>query len=499
MADQRLLLAQSIFPRLNCSQYLTSADYRDSIQHLAVALAVGGFVLFDGDVECVERVTTELQQLVGGSLLFAADCEDGVTMRFAGGTEFPSMMALGSSEDVAATYSVARSIAREMRSLGIFWNFAPVADVNTNPDNPIINIRSFGSTPERVADHVHAYIRGMQDGGVVATAKHFPGHGDTAVDSHLAIPVVNADRKRLDAVELFPFREAIRQGVKSVMVSHVALPAIDEDLRPATLSSAIVTGLLRNEMGFEGVVVTDAMDMHAIANEYTSGVAAVTAYHAGCDVIEIPADPIEAFNALVHQAETKKIKTRRLKDTAGRIASLKKWTTSFGDETLPSASVRRGHEVIAMEAARRAIQVTGRMRTLIPPLMVLAVTDTEENPKPSEWFNYFSAWYPGEASGVIVTPELSDEDRVQILAGIDRAGSVLLALFVKPRGFSGNVGLSEDQLLVVEHGLARPVIVANFGNPYLLREAEPNVRIDTFSASSASLAASIEALSRAVK
>jgi hypothetical protein len=160
---------------------------------------------------------------------------------------------------------------------------------------------------------------------------------------------------------------------------------------------------------------------------------------------------------------------------------------------------RRGHDVIALEAARRSIQVAGRMRKFYPPLVVLAFVDTPDNPKAEEWFTYFSSWYPGEASGVIITPTVEEEDRAEILSSINAAGSIIAAFFVKPRGFAGTVGLSEAQQAIIDHALGKPIAIASFGNPYLLQETEPNIRIDTFSASSASLAASIEALSRVVK
>jgi beta-glucosidase-like glycosyl hydrolase len=500
MPDQRQLLAQSIFPRLNCNQYLRTAEYRDEIHRLVESESVGGFVLFDGDGETVRETTQALQALSGNKLLFAADCEDGITMRFAGGTEFPSMMALGSANDVAATYSVARSIAREMRTLGIGWNFAPVADINTNPDNPIINIRSFGETPQLVSDHVHAYLRGLQDGGVAACAKHFPGHGDTSVDSHREIPVLEFDMRRLNGVELVPFRDAVRHGVRSVMVSHVAVPAMDPTGLPASLSEPIITGCLRNGFGYNGIIVTDAMDMDAISRGYGSGEAAVMAYMAGCDVIEIPADPVQALDELVQGAKKKRIAQRRIKDTANRIAALKKWVASFQDDvTLTLDQAKRGHAAIALESARRALTISGRLRKIYPPLVVLAFADEVTNPKPEEWFGYFSSWYAGEASGVVVTPEVSEEEMSDILGSVEAAGTIVAAFFVRPRGYAGTVGLSADQTSIMDAAFERPVIMVNFGNPYLLRDSEPTVRIDTYSASSASLASSIEALNRVVK
>jgi beta-glucosidase-like glycosyl hydrolase len=500
MAGQRLLLAQSIFPRLNCNQYRISSEYREEVDRLVESAAVGGFVLFDGDIETVHGVVGDLRALSGNTLLFAADCEDGVTMRFAGGTEFPSMMALGAANDVAATYSVSRSIAREMRAIGIGWNFAPVADINTNPDNPIINIRSFGEEATLVSDHVHAYLRGMQDGGVAACAKHFPGHGDTRADSHREIPVLEFDERRLNSVEIYPFREAIRNGVKSVMVAHVAVPAIDPSMLPATLSRLLTGDLLRRQLGFKGVIVTDAMDMNAITDAYSPADAAVMAYNAGADVLEVMPDPAAALSALVAAAAAGTIEARRIKETSARIAALKKWVAAYQDEgAVTLQQSRKGHEVIALEAARRSINLNGRLRKLYPPLVVLAFVDTADNPKPDEWFGYFSSWYPGQASGAIVTPEVTPDDQRDLLATIDSAGSVIAVFFVRPRSHAGTIGLTPDQTRIADAAFARPTVMLNFGNPYLLRDSDPQARIDAYSASSASLAASIEALERVVK
>jgi beta-glucosidase-like glycosyl hydrolase len=499
MKELRTLLAQSIFPRLSCSRYESDAEYRRDIDDLIAGSQVGGFVLFDGDVDLVSSVVAGLQDRAGGSLLFAADCEDGVTMRFPGGTEFPSMMALGEAGDLAATYSVGRSIAREMRALGIYWNFAPVADVNIDPENPIINIRSFGADPMRVADHVHAYMQGLKDGGVISCAKHFPGHGDTAVDSHLELPVIQADLRRLQSVELVPFRESIRNGVQSIMAAHVSVPALDPAGTPASLSKPIITGLLREQMGFDGVVVTDAMDMGAIVKIYDPARACLHAYQAGCDVIEIPVDPRAALAALEGSASAKTIGRHRIKQTVGRIAALKKWTADYHDDKHTIAYSRKGHDVIALEAARRSIRVAGRLRKLYPPLFVVAFVDAPENEKPGDWFTYFSAWYDGEATGAIVMPAVSREEMEEITRGIEGAGSVIVALFVRPRGAAGSIGLTPDQMEIFERAAGKPYVLLNFGNPYLLADAEPKVRIDTFSASSASMAASIEALSRVVK
>jgi hypothetical protein len=246
--------------------------------------------------------------------------------------------------------------------------------------------------------------------------------------------------------------------------------------------------------------VTDAMDMDAISKGYGSGEAAVMAYMAGCDVIEIPADPVQALDALVQAAAKKRIAQRRIKETANRIAALKKWVTSFQDDvTLTLDQAKRGHAAIALESARRAMSISGRLRKIYPPLVVLAFADEATSPKPEEWFGYFSSWYSGEASGVVVTSKVSEEEMRDILGSVEAAGTIIAAFFVRPRGYAGTVGLSDDQNSIMNAALERPVIMVNFGNPYLLGDAEPTVRIDTYSASSASLAASIEGLNRVVK
>jgi len=490
----RELLAQSILPRLDCNRFVNDEDYRVSVLRSVEDRAVGGFVVFDGDVHTAASVIDELRRADGG-LLFAADCEQGVTMRFSGGTEFPSMMALGSGGDVSTTYAVAECIAEETRALGIGWNFAPVADVNTDPCNPIINIRAFGERPEIVSAHVRAYLRGMQDNGVAACAKHFPGHGDTSVDSHSALPVLDVDADRLRRVELAPFVAAVEEGVLSIMVSHVAVPVIDPSGAPASLSRPLTHGLIREELGFDGVVVTDALDMHAITRLHPPGEAALLAYLAGCDVLETMPDPRAALDALCAAADDGTIDRRRIERTAERISALKSWVAGHDVRTRRTPEVR---SFVALEAARRTIRVVGSLERIVPPLFILAMTDEPENPKPEEWFTYLSTWYDADADGAFVTGDISQIDLEGIVRAVDAAETVLLGLFVRPRGFAGTVGLAPAQARLVERLAGKRVIVMNFGNPYLLADAEVALRIDTFSPSSASLAASVEALSELV-
>ena len=207
-------------------------------------------------------------------MFVAADFERGASMRVNSTTAWPYSMAFGAAQDLAAVTEEGADTARDARAMGVNWLFAPVADVNNNPDNPIINIRSFGENPEQVASFVEAYINGAHSdrkNPVLVTAKHFPGHGDTTEDSHLALPRLDADHDRIEAVELTPFRSAIAAGVDAVMTAHLNVPALEPDNLPATVSSKIITGVLRDELGFHGLVVTDAMDMQGLSVMFDSG------------------------------------------------------------------------------------------------------------------------------------------------------------------------------------------------------------------------------------
>src|SRR5262249_7169065 len=229
----------------------------------------------------------------------------------------------GATGNPDLAYQAGRITAEEARALGVQVNFYPVVDVNNNARNPIINIRSFGGDPELVSRMARAYIRGAQSAGVMATAKHFPGHGDTSTDSHLELPTINVDRTRLNAIELPPFQAAIDEGVGGVMSAHIALPRVDTDNVPATLSGKILTGILRQDLKFLGVVFTDAMNMRGIAAHYPDGEAAVRALKAGADVILYPPSVEQAFIAIKRAVQSGEIKESRLDESVHRILSAK--------------------------------------------------------------------------------------------------------------------------------------------------------------------------------
>ena len=272
------------------------------------------------------ELLNRLQQDSKLPLLIAADFERGLTMRIHGATEFPHAMAFGAAGKPDYAEAFGRTTAQEARAIGVHWNFFPVADVNSNPANPIINTRSFGSDPQQVGDLVAAYIRGARANGMLTTAKHFPGHGDTATDSHLGVASVSADMSHLQSVELPPFRQAIAAGVDSVMVAHVTVPALEPDSnRVASTSPAIVSDLLKRQLGFQGLVITDALDMAGLTRLYASNIgrAAVDAFKAGNDVLLIPADLDASYKALLEAVQSGEIPRERLDASVLKILKAK--------------------------------------------------------------------------------------------------------------------------------------------------------------------------------
>ena len=311
------------------------------LQHWIQDLGVGGVILLGGSAGELALRSQQLQSFAKIPLLIAADIEEGVGQRFSGAIWFPPPMAIGaiSRKDVARALHYAQEMgaitASEALAIGINWVLAPVVDVNNNPLNPVINVRAFGETPEEVSQLASAFIRGAQRFPVLTTAKHFPGHGDTAVDSHLDLPVLPHSPARLAEIELPPFASAIASGVDAVMSAHLLIPAWHIE-RPATLSYPILTSLLRQELGFEGLIVTDALVMGAIANRYGASEAPVLAVEAGADILLMPVDPAGAIQAVCDAVADGRISEERIRASVERIWKAKrKVQGSRGDLVSP--------------------------------------------------------------------------------------------------------------------------------------------------------------------
>lgn len=291
-------------------------------------LGLGGIIIMDDGLVDNMKYVNYLQENAQIPLIVTIDGEWGASMRYREFTQFPRAMQLGALPDAELVYEVGKAIGQELKDLKIFCNYAPVVDVNNNPKNPVINTRSFGEDREKVADYGTAYMQGMKDAGVAGSAKHFPGHGDTDVDSHKGLPVLQFDRQRLDYLELYPFRKLINEGVDMVMVGHLSVPALDPTGTPASISKPIVTGLLRNELQFKGIIITDALGMQGVA---AGGVdAAFAAYAAGSDILLMPKNVLKAIDeidAAIEKGEmteadldSRVIKVLKLKERCGMLS-----------------------------------------------------------------------------------------------------------------------------------------------------------------------------------
>ncbi|WP_324716469.1 beta-N-acetylhexosaminidase [Carboxydochorda subterranea] len=342
---------------------------------------VGGVILFSRNVKTPDQVRSLVRQLqdvslhagvpggqAGIGLLIATDQEGGRVVRLKPpATWFPSAMALGATGDVELVEALALAMGRQLRAVGVNMDLAPVLDVNNNPANPVIGLRSYGEDPQLVARLGAAAVRGLQSAGVAATGKHFPGHGDTALDSHVDLPVVPHDRERLERVELVPFRAAIAGGISAIMTSHVVFPAIEpEPGRPATHSRAVLEGLLRGELGFGGLIVTDCLEMRAISDRFEPGEAAVRAFEAGADLILVShteSRQREAYRALVDAARSGRISRQRLRESVERVLALKRRYGALGagvDDLLPDvplsdAADLQAAELLAIRASTHAV------------------------------------------------------------------------------------------------------------------------------------------------
>ena len=443
---------------------------------------LGAFGIERGQPYATAAMINLLQKSARIPLLFAADFERGTAMRLEEGTSFPHMMAVAAAGRPQDAYTVGRITANEARAVGVHWIFGPVADVNSNPDNPIINVRSFGEDPRGVGAFVEAYVRGVEENGGLATAKHFPGHGDTVIDSHLDLPTVTGNRAQLDKVELVPFRAAFAAGVSTVMTGHLAVPALEDDpQKPATLSQSILGGLLRGEMGFEGLVVTDSLDMGGVALHYALGEASVQAILAGADLLLQAGAPDAALAALRDAATSGRLKMERIDQSVVRVLRAKARVglhrNRFVDvEALPSLLARAEFERAADDIASRGVTALRDLRRILPldatrPLKLLLLSIAGD-PDP----------YPGRALEAELRRHADSLQSVRFdtrfapignfdVASLRSYDAVILALFVRVADRKGSVALPEEQAAAVHRVLVAdtPAIVACFGSPYVIK------------------------------
>jgi len=352
-----------------------AADNGDNfrqVEDLVTKHGVGGVIFFEGSRDRQVRFTEHLRRVAKVPLIIAQDAEWGAGMRLSEIEDFPWQMTLGAVQDDSLIYSMGSAIAWQCRDIGVNLNLAPVADVNNNPLNPVINYRSFGEDPEKVAAKAVMYMKGLQDNGVMACAKHYPGHGDTNVDSHTGLPVITGDRQRFDAVELVPFRRLIDEGIGSVMTAHISVPGLDDTPRlPATFSRKIITGMLREESRFRGLILTDAMNMAGATMTFPSGVADAEALKAGNDIIEYSTDPLLAIEEIYRRVEKDEISKDEITSRCRKLIAAKLWLEGIGESQHGEPS-RRGaipateHPALMRDLYAGAVTVIENNGNLLP-------------------------------------------------------------------------------------------------------------------------------------
>jgi beta-glucosidase-like glycosyl hydrolase/CubicO group peptidase (beta-lactamase class C family) len=483
-------IGQLIFATYHGSFTATDAAAYQQIMHDVNDLHVGGFInvtrmsplgIVKSQAYPTAVLTNQLQAKSKLPLLIGADFERGTAMRLDEGTSFPTAMALAAGGNSKDAYTMGKITALEARAVGIQWIYAPDADVNNNPGNPIINTRSFGEDPQRVAEFVSAFVRGVEENGGLATAKHFPGHGDTAADSHIDLPVIRADRDRLEKLELVPFRAAIAAGSGSVMTGHLSIPALEPDSNtPATLSHNILTGLLRDELRFEGLIVTDAMDMGGITVRFAPGEAAVRAVLAGADALLMPPVPDAAFEALQEAVKSGRISKERLDASVRRILRAKARLGLHSNRLVDVNAINQKMGSIAWE--KEAQDISDRGVTLLrdtPHRLPLDAT------KPSRAlllaFYADPEPYPGEDLERELRPRFESLTTLRADTRFVNAGTLklpspdsydvaILALFVRVSDRKGNVDVPAEQGAVAEqiYKSGKPIITVGFGSPYLI-------------------------------
>ena len=493
----RQKVGQMVVPRISGAYMpLESPEYQ-RLYDWVVRQGVGGVIITQGPILEMAAKLNTLQKLAPVPLLVSADMEHGpgqiLTSGYilpygidnGGATRFPSLMGLGATRDETLAYDLGKITAIEGRAAGVHMTYSPVVDVNNNPNNPIINTRAYGEDPALVSRMASAHIRGLQEHGMLATAKHFPGHGDTGTDSHINLPIITVDKSRADVVELPPYRAAIQSGVAAIMTAHIAFPAITGDSVPATLNPKILTGLLREELGYQGLIVTDAMDMGAIMKTFGNTNAAVMAVKAGADQLlqPLPRDVAPMIDAVTAAVQRGEITEERINQSVRKLLQTKKWLGLDRRATVELDSIqlivaRQPHLDRAQEAADRSITAV-RDRDKLLPLKsgrVLSVIYADDyDPFTGRAFQaLLTAALPGLRT--MTLDATADSARIARLASvIDSADVVLFSPYIRVTAYKAGLAIPDRIARLINATAARkPTIVTAFGNPYILTQF-PNI------------------------
>ncbi|ACF13030.1 glycoside hydrolase family 3 domain protein [Chloroherpeton thalassium ATCC 35110] len=471
------------------SSYYQSTDDK-SYQELSELVKndlVGGIMFSRGDVYELAMLANRYQSLAKYPLLISADMEWGVAMRVKRTTEFPNNMGVAATWNPMYAYEMGRAIAEEARALGIHQNYAPAVDLNNNPENPVINTRAFSENVQLTNAMAKAFVMGSQSARVIATAKHFPGHGDTEIDSHRDLPVLPFTRNRLDSLEFRPFKYAITNGVMSVMVGHLALPnLVSSEQVPATLSPGIISRILRKEFAFDGLIVTDAMTMYGIRKNYSVGEAAVKAVLAGNDILLMPPDVAVAHEAIVKAVEKADIPLSHIDESVRRILIVKEWLRLHRSRLVDMNAIASKvgtlpHQMLAQEIADHSITLLRNKGNELP----LRVKTTRKRKLLNVMIQNMNSFRVGstfrramkdrfQVDHFRIFPESNTLNYTDVMKAARKASGIVVSCFVEVRSWSKEFGLDAKQTKLLRdlNSIARkrniPLVVVSFGSPYII-------------------------------
>ncbi len=426
-----------------------------------------------------------IQQESDLPLLVHSDMEPGPGGRFDGGTILPPLMGLAQTRSEDLVYEAASITAREMRAIGIHLINSPVLDVNINPDNPVICIRSFGDNPGLIAKLGKAYVRGLNDNGLIGAAKHFPGHGDVSVDSHSNMPTINAPRDRLDSIEFFPYREVIPAGLRAVMTAHISIPALDPSPGlPATMSKPIMTDVLRGELGFKGILITDAFDMGGILESGSFEGSALQSILAGNDIVLLWTRPRfeTVFPYLINAVKEGTLSDKRLNESVRRVLVAKAFVGLNKVWLVDTEMVNRvvnipEHQEQARLIYEKSLTLVKNEGGILPlpatgqKIAVLSVNDDEGHPEIGRTFINELRSRTDVSSGLMIDPQTTEEDMKKALRKTEEADVIVVGLFARIMARRGSASLRDEQVIDLMETLAdckKTVFVVSFGSPYLI-------------------------------
>ncbi len=484
------------------------------LQDLIANKKVGGVIFFKGNSIEEAELINDLQSLSQTPLLISADFERGTKMRLDDGSLFPSNMGIGATRNPDLAYKMGLQIAKECKAMGIHQNYSPVMDVNNNPLNPIINVRAFGEDPELVSTMGDAMIKGLQDGNIIATAKHFPGHGDTDIDSHNDLPVINFGKDRLEKTELVPFRSAVNSGVMSVMIAHLAFPEIEKDVTvPASLSKSVVDGVLINQLGFKGLIVTDALNMQGITKHFSTEQVALMCVNAGIDLILMPQGEELTISTIEKAVNSGTISVERIDASVTKILNAKKWLKLFDNKLVDVSKVTQvvnnsEAQSLSQQIADESITLVKNDNKLLPfkkenkteKLMVVSMNNGNDKANSdffsSEFYNHSKEHF-GSLTVYDVMGDFNYGDSIINNAVNNNYETILIPVYAKVKIMTGTVGLPQSQLDLINTLVAKgkKVIVVSFGNPYLIQGFTGiNSYVCAYGDSESSIRAGIKAL-----